>query len=43
MGYGTDEPEASYRYPDSTLVAKMKLIGLTRRTGAYLTCLCHLG
>ena len=34
MSYGTDTPEARYSYPDSTLVAKMKLIGLTRRTGA---------
>ena len=34
MNYGTDAPEASYCYPGSTLVAKMKLIGLTRKTGA---------
>ena len=34
MSYGTDAPEASYSYPDSMLVEKMKLIGLTRRTGA---------
>ena len=34
MSYGTDAPEASYSHPDSTLVAKMKLIGLTWRTGA---------
>ena len=34
MSYGTDAPEAVYSYSDSMLVAKMKLIGLTRGTGA---------
>ena len=33
MNYGTDAPEAGFSYPDNTLVAKMELIGLTRKTG----------